>query len=270
MRGEFFIYNDQFIPVENFNDQKEDGIVVYEVLRVINGYPLFFEDHYKRLINSCELIKQNVDIEVGILFQKITDLASKNNIEVGNVMLKFVFGRYEHNEILYFIPHSYPSEEDYTKGVKTGLLYAERINPEAKVEQGIKKLANKKLENSDLYEVFLVDNDGFITEGSRSNMFFVKDEKLYTTPLNRVLKGITLIKVLEIAKHYKIEVVFERIPVSDLKDYDAAFITGTSPKILPVNKIENIEYDPENKLIKRLIKYYEKMIAQDIEKYSDM
>lgn len=270
MRGEFFIYNDQFIPAENFDVQEQEGIVVYEVLRVINGYPLFFEDHYKRLINSCELIKQNVDIEVGELFKKITDLASKNKIEIGNVMLKFVFGRSEHNEILYFIPHSYPSEDDYTNGVKTGLLYAERINPEAKVEQGIKKLANQRLEKSDLYEVFLIDNEGFITEGSRSNLFFVKDEKLYTTPLNRVLKGITLMKVLGIAKHYKIEVVFERIRVSDLNKFDAVFITGTSPKILPVNKIENIEYNPDNKLVKKLIRYYDKMITNDIEKYSDM
>ncbi len=270
MRGDFFIYNDEFIPAENFNDQEQEGIVVYEVLRVKNGYPLFFEDHFKRLINSCELIKQNVDVEVGTLFEKITGLASKNNIEVGNVMLKFVFGRSEHKEILYFIPHSYPSEEDYIKGVKTGLLYAERINPEAKVEQGIKQLANQRLEKSDLYEVFLVDKEGYITEGSRSNFFFVKNEKLYTTPLNRVLKGITLLKVLEIARHYKIEVVFDRIPVSDLKNYEAVFITGTSPKILPVNKIEDIEYDADNKLVKKLIKHYDKMITEDIEKYSDM
>jgi len=37
-----------------------------------------------------------------------------------------------------------------------------------------------------------------------------------------------------------------------------------------LNKIEDIEYDPDNKLVKRLLKHYNKMIAQDIEKYSDM
>ncbi len=270
MRGDFFILNNQFLLADNFSEQLEQGVVVYEVMRIIDGHPLFFEDHFSRLINSCELIQMNINVEVGELLDKITGLALKNNILIGNVMVKFVFDRHIHNEVIYFIPHSYPSGEDYSRGVKTDFLYAERVNPEAKVEQGIKQLANQKLKDSDLYELVLVDRDGYITEGSRSNIFLVKGNKLFSAPLNKILKGITLIKVLELAKHYKIDVIFENISADRLSDFESAFISGTSPGILPISSIGSFKFETTNSLMRRLMKHYNEMIVQDIAKYSEI
>ena len=47
------------------------------------------------------------------------------------------------------------------------------------------------ISDNKLYEVLLVDRNGRITEGSRSNVFFVKGNKFYTGPSAMVLVGIT-------------------------------------------------------------------------------
>jgi len=264
MRGDYFLLNNTFMPTNQFDDELECGTVVYEVLRVINGVPLFFGDHFQRLENSCMLIEENIDIEVGVLFQNLLGLVKKNQITDGNVMVRFVFNNNKHNVIIYFIPHSYPSEKEYSEGVKVDFLNAERNNPEAKIEQGIKELASGTLKDTGLYEVFLVDRDGFVTEGSRSNFFLIKANKLYSTPLNKVLKGITLSKVLDLAKHYKNEVVFDMIGKDEFGDYESAFITGTSPKILPVAQVGQYKFNVNHPILRRLMKHYDEMIAADI------
>jgi branched-chain amino acid aminotransferase len=264
MRGDYFFLNNTFLPADQFDEELECGTVVYEVLRIMDGVPLFFGDHYQRLENSCRLIEENIDIEVGELFQSLLSLAQKNGITDGNVMLRFIFNNNKHNVLHYFIPHSYPSGKDYENGVMVGFLNAERNNPEAKIEQGIKELANGILKDSGLYEVFLVDREGFVTEGSRSNFFLIKENKLYSTPLNRVLRGITLAKVLDLAKHYKNEVVFDLISREEFGDYESAFITGTSPKILPVAQVGDYKFNVDHPILRRIMKHYNEMIVADI------
>lgn len=264
MRGDYFLLNGTFVPASQFNNELESGTVVYEVLRVMEGVPVFFGDHFQRLDNSCKLIDKNIDIEIGVLFQNLLDLIKKNQISEGNVMIRFVFNNNNVNVIIYFIPHSYPVEKVYHDGVNVGFLNAERNNPEAKVEQGIKELASGMLKDGDLYEVFLVDNDGFVTEGSRSNFFLIKDNKLYSAPLNKILKGITLSKVLELAKHYKTEVVFDLIGKDEFGNFESAFITGTSPKILPVAQAGDYKFNVNHPLLRRIMKHYDEMIADNI------
>ena len=264
MRGDYFLLNGTFVPASQFSNELESGTVVYEVLRVMEGVPVFFGDHFQRLDNSCKLIDKNIDIEIGVLFQNLLDLIKKNQISEGNVMIRFVFNNNNINVIIYFIPHSYPVEKVYHDGVNVGFLNAERNNPEAKVEQGIKELASGMLKDGALYEVFLVDNDGFVTEGSRSNFFLIKDNKLYSAPLNKILKGITLSKVLELAKHYKTEVVFDLIGKDEFGNFESAFITGTSPKILPVAQAGDYKFNVNHPLLRRIMKHYDEMIADNI------
>jgi branched-chain amino acid aminotransferase len=277
MRGKYLLLNNEFISSDQLNETSIKGVVVYEVLRIIEGIPLLFDDHFQRLVNSCRMIGQKYEPNIKELFRQIVELAKMNGFKTGNITLKIIFNRHKTNEptylgtqalrystLLYFIPHSYPTGEDYRNGVKVGFLEIERTNPEAKVEQGMKEKVNQSGQNSDVYEVLLVDKDGFITEGSRSNMVFVKGNTLYTCPLNRVLKGITLAKVLEIASQENIPVVFEAVHQSEIASFDALFITGTSPRILPVAKAGNTDFDTQNQLMRKLMEQYNGMIEQEI------
>jgi branched-chain amino acid aminotransferase len=278
MQGNYFWYNNVRYNSERWKEiQSVEGIVVYEVIRIIDGIPLFFEEHYQRLIYSCKLIGNEYEPDRNKLFQQFIELVISNGFETGNVTLKLIFSEKENcriniivnqpivpQVIIYFIPHSYPTSDQYLHGVSVGFLEAERNNPEAKVEQGYRKKANELLKNDDLYELLLVDRNGLITEGSKSNMIFVKEGALYTCPLNRVLTGITLKKVLEIASRDSIPVVFEAVPLKEISSCDALFITGTSPKILPVANVQHHQFDTQNRQMRHLMQEYDLLIEQDI------
>jgi branched-chain amino acid aminotransferase len=277
MRGKYLLLNNEFVSSDQWDETSTNGIVVYEVLRIIDGIPLFFDDHFQRLINSCRMIGQLYEPDKKELFRQIIELAKINDLTTGNITLKIIFNPHEtieltysgtqvlrYSTLLFFIPHSYPTTNDYLNGVKVGFLEIERNNPEAKVEQGIKEKVNQSGQESDVYEVLLVDKDGFITEGSRSNMVFVKGDTLYTCPLNRVLKGITLAKVLEIASAENIPVVFDAVHQTEIASFDTLFITGTSPRILPVAKAGNTDFDTQNQLMRKLMEQYDSMIELEI------
>jgi len=117
-----------------------------------------------------------------------------------------------------------------------------------------------------LYEVLLVDRDGKITEGSRTNVVFVKGDEFYTAPASMVLEGITRKKVLDCLIYLGFSFVEEAVSVDKISDFDAVFLTGTSPKILPVMSIGDRVFDVNNKAIIRLIDSYNLMIQNYIRK----
>jgi branched-chain amino acid aminotransferase len=230
---------------------------VYEVIRVIEGVALFLEDHFLRLEISMQIQGLLVPMSYSDFKQNMAELVRLNQIMEGNV--KFVYSVAEGNArwAFSFIPHNYPIPENYQFGVTTDFLFAERQNPNAKVIQvGIRDLANQMIADRKLYEVLLVDRDGMITEGSRSNVFFVKSDVFYTAPDNMILVGITRIKVFDCLKELGYTIVEEAVSANEINDFDAAFLTGTSPKILPIRSIGKRLFDVQNPAVLRLMDAY--------------
>ena len=180
-------------------------------------------------------------------------------------MIKVFFNSHYYDITAFYIAHSYPTDDDYSNGVKVGFINAERVNPEAKVEQNsIRQRANNLIATEGYYEVLFINSKNQITEGSRSNLFLIVNNKLITAPLNNVLKGITLCKVLDIAKQLKIEVEFKCIDKNDLNTVDAMFITGTSPKILSIKNAGNFEFNEKHPIILQISQEYNRLIKSYI------
>ncbi|NQU34922.1 MAG: aminotransferase class IV [Bacteroidetes bacterium] len=110
----------------------------------------------------------------------------------------------------------------------------------------------------------LVDENGFVTEGSKSNIFFLKENTLITPKTEQVLPGITRMKVIQIARRMGIKLLEEKISNKSLKLYESAFISGTSPKILPIRNIDEIQFNTKNDTIKKVMDEYELMVSNDI------
>jgi len=80
--------------------------------------------------------------------------------------------------------------------------------------------------------------DGLLTEGAHSNMFFVKNETVYTHPLsNAILSGITRRNVIAVAAENGIDLVEEAVSANMLSYVHEAFLTNTSGEVVPVIKI---------------------------------
>ncbi len=260
----FFVFNEKIQPVRLFVPAENEG-GIYEVLRVKNGIPLFLEDHLERFEKSAEIAEKNIRFSENEIEELLQNLIVENKVDEGNILISCKL-----NLKVFFIAHSYPSEEMYKSGVGCGILKAERENPNAKVFQTfVRQKANILIVENGFYEVLLADETGCITEGSRSNVFFVKQGKILTSPGNKVLLGITRQKTIELAKKLEMEVVEQEIQQKELDEFDAAFITGTSPKILPIKKINDSIFDVENSTVRRLMDAYDKMIEEYVAKKSE-
>ncbi|NLY67204.1 MAG: aminotransferase class IV [Tissierellia bacterium] len=253
---EYYIVDGKLIPTKDTNIfYKIEKPPIYEVLRVIDGIPLFLEDHIERMRKSGELVGININRSDKDIENDIRKLVEANNIKNLNVKLLVADVEGKGQVFLtYFIRSFYPPEEYYREGIHTILLYHERENPNAKVQQfSFREEIDRKLQENNAFEVLLVNKDGYVTEGSRSNMFFVKGNKIYTSPKGTVLLGITRKYIMEVCKELNIEVVEENTHVDDLKFLDGAFMSGTSVNVLPISTIDDIRLNSvENEIIKKV------------------
>lgn len=220
-----------------------EGIKIYEVIRIIDGIPLFFEDHYIRMCKSFQSLGHACRIGAEEFREQIHRIVAVNENE--NCNIKFIiFSANGEQRVLGYISKSYyPSLEEIRNGVPVGLLPLERENPNIKlVDHDYKKKINKIKAEKGFYEVFLVDREGNVTEGGTSNIFFIKGNKILTASEEKVLKGITRMHVIEVCKDMGYEVVETSIAASRLHEAEGVFLSGTSPKVLPVSSIDDIKY----------------------------
>uniref|UniRef100_UPI003216A65A aminotransferase class IV n=1 Tax=uncultured Draconibacterium sp. TaxID=1573823 RepID=UPI003216A65A len=255
----YFIFNNEIKTVSEFVPSENEG-GIYEVLRVVNGVPLFLEDHLERFYKSADTAGKEIKFSPDQIGSLLKFLIEKVDVKTGNILLSC-----KTNLKAFFITHNYPNGIDYETGVDCGILHAERNNPNVKVFQtSVRQQANALIAESALYEVLLVDKKGRITEGSRSNVFFVKGNKIITPKAKKVLLGITRQKTLQCAAELGLSVKEKNVGLDDLADYDAVFLTGTSPKILPVKQVAGISFDSQNRIVKMLMEKYDIMIDKYI------
>jgi branched-chain amino acid aminotransferase len=256
--GNTFILNGNLQEAESFdNSLVYEGDSIYEVLRLIKGNPFFFSDHMERLAMSAKLQKKEIPADAQTLRRDIINLTRSDKRRETNMKIVFNYNSGKTNYLIYFIESVYPSENQYSKGVKGVIFFAERKDPESKViNHRLRSAIYHKLIMESGYEALLVNENNQITEGSRSNIFFLKGETLVTAPDNVVLNGITRKHILEICRENKIKVELASVNVNDLKEYDSVFMTGTSPIVLPFYCIGNDFFNIKFPLIEKLRKLY--------------
>jgi branched-chain amino acid aminotransferase len=252
---------------DEFNDDYlRKGKSIYEVIRIIDGVPLFLEEHLSRFRNSVHLIKENMLLNVEEFKSNIMQLLEINKTYEGNIKIVFNYTEDDNKTIFFFIKHSYPTLDDYISGVNTILYYGERNNPNAKIiNTSFRENVEKSIKEMNAYEAILVNNEGFITEGSKSNIFLVIKDTVYTSPVEAVLPGITREMVMDIVKNSGIKYSEKRISVENLKTVEGLFITGTSPQVLPIKKVDEMEFkSSNNNIIRRIMKEYENKVKDYI------
>lgn len=269
--GELFYFDGIFYQTNQLGEVLvEHHNSIYEVLRVINSTPLFIEDHYNRFENSFRKIGVGFFPSFDEIKSCLQQLIAKNNIDAGNIRIEYLLSDKNNRLAAFFIPHSYPSAITYKSGVKLVTFPIERPNPEVK-QSAVNNLVREKISKlqkaTDAYEVLLLNNEGQITEGSKSNVFMVRNGIVYTSPPEQVLKGITRQKTILLANNLGINLLEVPIEINALNSFDACFLTGTSPKILPVNSIDSTAFNPSNEVIVTLINAYNKLISSYCSNY---
>lgn len=87
-------------------------------------------------------------------------------------------------------------------------------------------------------EALMLDNEGYVSEGTGENIFVVRDGVLHTPELTSCLAGITRDTVLTLAKDEGLSVVERRITRDEVYIADEAFFTGTAAEVLPIRELD--------------------------------
>lgn len=257
-----FIENGEVHDCSDFDNSKvfEDR-VIYEVIRIRKGIPIFLDDHFQRLRNSAGLSGDLMLLGFDELREQILKLTAITGISDGNVKVSVKYSQSYTGYLIYFVDTHYPGPEMYKNGVRGILYYAERRKPVVKeFNHKLRSSIYTELIQAGAYEALLVNRKGCITEGSRSNIFSVKGDTIITAPDDCVLGGITRGKILAICREESFDVDFRCLPAAELKGVDSVFLTGTSPNVLPFRDIELYKFNTDHRMLKKIADSYMKVV----------
>lgn len=263
--GRYFTEDSTLKEISSFpHNALASGENFYEVLRVMNGNCLFLNDHIQRLKNSIILAGYKYTWESREISAVIKDVIRKNELVNGNIRL-VLLPKKEGLPVLYTycVPFSYPSAGMYLLGVPTATFKIVRSNPNVKqYNHRYQEQVREFILNNSIYEALLLDNADCITEGSKSNVFFVGNDCIYTAPGESVLKGITREKVIVLCNNLNYRIIEKPISIDTLPEMEAVFLTGTSPKILPVNRINQVSFPAYHEVMQTLMQAYDRLILE--------
>ncbi len=267
---QLYLHNDKLENVQStIIVVPKDAKIVYEVIRITKGVHLFFNQHINRLHQSLALSNLPV-INDKNLRVSIKELLKANYVSEKNLKVVVYFANQQPEVYAFFIPSHYPPEQAYKDGVTVKLLTIERLRPNVKLENPtLRKTADGIIGGSNVYETLLVNDKGYITEGSRSNFFAIIDDKIITPPAGDVLEGITRKMVISLAKNNQLPIEERPIHTTEISLMSGAFITGTSPKVLPITQIEEHKLYPIPNITTQLLLFYNELTQTNLENESE-
>lgn len=247
--------NGNFLPMEEIHISPDDrGFLfadgIYEVVRWYPGFFYDFESHMERLKKG--LGKIQIAWKEADSFPAVAQKLIENNNLTGSDALLYL----QVTRGIAPRSHSFPS----TATAPTVFASVKSFTPEtSEKESGIGVLSGEDIrwKKCDIKSVALLPNvlsyqsalevgfsefvfirDGFFTECSHSNIFFVAADTIYTHPeSDYILSGITRKNVIRIAQNTGIKVIEEPMHESRTKEITEIFITNTSWEITPVVRL---------------------------------
>jgi len=268
----FLVHNGKVIPKEKalvpiYDPALFADFRIYETMRSENGRIIFLEDHLNRLFNSAEVI----GMELGHRKDEIRDWANQcvrvnetdliSRQEDFAVYRVIVHGDAEDNKEsqIYIYPENFrqPTEKEREEGIYVVTFEGERIYPFAKTISRLTQFkAAKAFQGRGAFEAILVGKNNRVHEGTRSNVFLVRDNRLITPSLETVLPGIRRRYVIELAQEKKIPVEERRVNKEELYTADEAFITSTILELAAIGRIDDYRLPKERPIFEELQKAF--------------
>ncbi len=258
---EFVCFNSQFISKNKLNQLVDkEAVVVYEVIRLYDGQPLFWEAHWQRLMQSLSAISRLEFIDRQEIEENLAELIRRNSYSNTNIRIDVS----ESQVLIYGVATLYPSKENYEKGVKVNFSEAERVQPRLKIYRSKwRKKREKEIQNAGVFETLLINKQGLITEASHSNVFFVRSNKIYTAEEALILPGITRMMIMKVAAAIGVEVVYVELKKTNISSFDAAFLCATSYNILPIVRILDHRFDVQDATLVHLMQAFKAFLEDE-------
>ncbi|WP_278922857.1 MULTISPECIES: D-amino-acid transaminase [Pseudophaeobacter] len=254
VNGEYLPETEAKISIFDRGFLMADG--VYEVTSVLNGKLIDFDGHAVRLARSLDELDMQAPCTKEELLEIHRELVARNEIVEGLVYLQVTRGSDGDRDFVFPDPETTkPTIVLFTQN-KPGLA----DNPAAKKGAKIISIEDIRWGRRDIKTVQLLYpsmgkmmakkagaddawliEDGYVTEGTSNNAYFVKDGKIVTRPLsNDILHGITRKAVLRMAAEAQMVVEERLFTIDEAKEADEAFTTSASAFVMPVIEIDGV------------------------------
>lgn len=267
--GSCYYYNGQIVMAGSSMEQEllkpTDLVTYYETVRIKEGVLLYLEDHLARLIKSVKGI-EDFPVDTAFIEKECYKFLHEQypSFKEGNLRIVLT----KSDILIHVCEANIPCKEHFEKGIKSSLLKWDRVDPNIKVFRGdYKSAVAEAFARSGAYEIVLADSNDKLYEGSKSNLFIVVGNKVYSAPDNKILLGITRNRVMSSMKEAGGELVIDMFSLEELKKTEGAalFVSSTPFDILPIASIDDYVFDSANNpLIKRISECYLDQIAKYI------
>lgn len=234
------------------------GMGLFETFRTYRGEPFLLERHLRRLTDSCKMLGITYTPDPERIREWILRVMSANELQdayvrytvtAGVEALGLPAGDYTNpTELLYIKPLPELPDSLYKQGKALQLLVTPRNTPETAVRLKSLHYMNNIMAKRELQsysdavrlqaEGLMLTENGDLAEGIVSNIFFIKDGKLYTPDVETgILPGITRAFVLELADDLGIPAEEGRYTWDVLTLADEIFTTGSVQELVPVTSL---------------------------------
>lgn len=270
------IYNGQIINENEATISISDkgyffDFAIYSSIKVVQKKVFFSEYHVERLFESAQVIDLQHQFTKQQVMEWLDLVVRENNLD--NALLRIVMiGDADENrnpKLFIFCVGglTFYAHKLYTHGAKVITYVGERRFPQSKTTDLLLSfLAFREARKADALDALLIDREGFIREGTRTNFYAIRGNELVIPPAAKVLEGVTKKIVLEVVEN-NFKIIEEDIPHHALEKYDEFFITSTSMNVMPIRQIDDYIIAPNNtnfektKIIAKLFKnYYEENV----------
>ena len=231
------------------------GDAVYEVMLYNNGIFYDYEGHITRLFNSLKLINIKFHLSKEQLKIIIKNLFKLNRVNFGSIYIQVSRGVADRNHS-YFEINAKPvltmivskkknNISDDIKGVKAITMFDNRWSrPDIKTTQLLPNVLAKTYANEkNAYEGIFIDQEGYITEGSSSNIWIINDNnEILTRDIDgKILSGITRKTIAQFAKENNFKLLEKKFSKDELFKSKEVFLTSASSFVTPIIEIDNIK-----------------------------
>jgi len=261
------------------------GEGAFETLRAYQGHVIFFEEHFKRLHDSTQTLGLKFPVSNARLKFLVDEMMNMNKLSDAVVRIYISsegtsLGDLDSppkqvNLIISCLPfESFPAKF-YEEGISTILI--KDVLAESGILARIKSLnylsrllARRQARSQGAFEGILLNGEGRIAEGSGSNLFIVRKERVFTPPLEEgALPGVTRSQIFRIAEKEKIPLDEKPIALEDLHEAEEIFLTSTLKEVMPVRSVEDqaLSLKAPGPVTRLWMELYREWVQWNVERY---
>jgi D-alanine transaminase len=248
LNGEFMPAEEARIPVLDRGFIFGDG--VYEVIPVYSRRPFRLPEHFQRLQRSLDAVRIANPLTLPDWTRLVDEIVARNSGDDQSVYLQVTRGVAKRD-------HAFPKDAKQTVFVMSGPLATPGAD---KIERGVVAVTTTDYRwlRCDVKSVSLLANcllrqhavdagaeevvmlrDGYLSEGSSSNVFVVRNGVLLAPPKNHlVLPGITYDVILELAGATRVPVEVREIPEAEVRSADELWLTSSTKEVLAITTLD--------------------------------